>query len=116
MDIFTTRIKLKPNVTRKDIWNLIQKWLLKSPHYNINEINYNENDEYFSQEFNNSKLTVLSLNIEKDAILGVRFENKEDNVIWYTDYILCGKHRESLYKYKIIMLCKRIFIFFAEIS
>ncbi len=87
MDIFTTRIKLKPNVARKDIWNLIQKWLLKSPHYNINEINYNENDEYFSQEFNNSKLTVLSLNIEKDAILGVRFENKEDNVIWYTDYI-----------------------------
>ena len=81
MDLLATKIALNEHVTQKEIWNLIQEWLIQSPHYNIATIDYNDRDEVFSQEFKNTSISILHFDFGNSHIFACRFTNHEKQMI-----------------------------------
>lgn len=91
MDLLATKIALNEHVTQKEIWNLIQEWLIQSPHYNITTIDYNDRDEVFSQEFKNTSISILHFDLDNSHIFACRFTNHEKTDDWFTDIIYVEK-------------------------
>lgn len=87
MDLLATKIALNHNVTQKDIWELIKEWLIKSPYYGIESIDYNGEAETYTQDFKNTSVNILKSNINDSNIFACRFTNHEDHNDWYTDVI-----------------------------
>ena len=49
MDVFISKIALKEEITKKEIYSVIKTWLENGPNYKM-ILAYNENDEtYFAQ-------------------------------------------------------------------
>lgn len=94
MDLFISKIKLKEDVTQEDVWELIVQWLKGSQHYGISEVQH-YCDEYSEQILNSKKLSVLSTQFYDENILACRFDNKEDNNIWYTSIIFSEKNNNK---------------------
>lgn len=94
MDLFISKIKLKEDVTKEDVWNLIVSWLKGSQHYGISEIQH-YSEEYSEQILNSKKLSVLSTKFDEENILACRFDNKEDNNTWYTSIIFSDKNNKK---------------------
>ncbi len=86
MDVFTTKIKLNSKANADSIMKLLSSWLIDSPHYNIDSIDYN-GEENFSKSFGDKTLQILSLAISTDSILALRFKNPEEHNVWITDCI-----------------------------
>lgn len=86
MDLFITKIRLKEEITKENIWDLICEWLINSPHYNISSIQYSFEDN-FSQEFNSTKLDILNFTMQNESIFACRFTNNEKKNTWITDTI-----------------------------
>lgn len=86
MNSFTTKIKLKDEVTRDEIWSLIEEWLTKSPHYNIDKLE-KEDAPIYSTDYDGCKITYLSDELYGKKIFAARFENYEKKNIWTTDVI-----------------------------
>lgn len=86
MDLFVTKIALKNEVKKEQIYCLIKKWLIDSPHYGIKEIIYN-NEEFKEISFGNQSLKIVNKIISDKDILAIRFTNVEKDNVWRTDFI-----------------------------
>lgn len=91
MDLFITRLPLKENVTTNQIWDIINAWLTQSPHYGIETINYNMEEDYTQDTSSHTRLFIQNQTINDSTIFACRFENNEDSTIWKTDCIFNGK-------------------------
>lgn len=88
MDLFATKIKLNPQIKSQDVFFTIKEWLENSPHYNINEIVWdNSKEEQIQNTSESTSVHILSSEINNDKIFACRFINKEDQRIWRTDCI-----------------------------
>lgn len=86
MELFYTDIKLKDDITQNDVQGVIFEWLIGSPHYGIDTINYC-GESFFHQDYPSSSVSILSICQEEQPIFAVRFINKEEKNIWTTDCI-----------------------------
>lgn len=86
MDLFTTKIKLVDNTSFDDVWNIIQSWLIDSPHYNISSIDYAGEETYY-QQINDKEIKIIQCDIASDKIFSLRFTNPDKDNIWTTDCI-----------------------------
>ncbi len=86
MNLLKTKIRLKDEVTKDDVWSLIEEWLTKSPHYGIKSIE-KDTQKTYSQDFGNYRLSILSDNLYGKDVFAARFENFEKDNTWKTDII-----------------------------
>lgn len=105
MDLFFTRIRLKNDTDVKIVWNIINDWLVGSPHYGIDCINYS-NQEVYQQEFNTCSISILSQATEAEQVFALRFVNRESHNIWTTDCIYLAKDGIKLFTVSLSCLSK----------
>ncbi len=94
MELFTTNIRLKPNCTRLAILDILKEWLINSPHYGINELNYSD-QEVFSADFGACSVNIISTTITSCLVFALRFSNKEEHNVWITDCIYTETGKEK---------------------
>ncbi len=86
MDLFVTSIALKKELTKKEIYELIKKWIIDSPHYAIKDISY-QNEEYYEKRFENISIEILNKYLLNNDYFAVRFKVIENDNEWRTDCI-----------------------------
>ncbi len=98
MLVFSTRIPLKDTVTQEDCLRLFIEWITESPHYSIDNIDYDISscsDFDFSKD--NIAFFIRHIKDEKTELSACRFENKETDSVWFNDIIfLCENGMKSL--------------------
>lgn len=96
MVVFTTKIPLKKDIDQKSIFYIIKKWLIESPHYDIEEIKYDFEEEKTIETSSHTKLFILNATVKEKKIFAVRFENYEEKAIWKTDCVFMEESNELL--------------------
>lgn len=87
MEFLTTKIKLKPDITKEKIWELIELWLTGSQHYGISNVEMFGQENIHEQLFKDSSLQSITFNLGNEEILACRFEVSEPDNTWRTDCI-----------------------------
>lgn len=86
---FKTQFPLNNNKSLDDFFHSCINWIVKSPHTNILESDFNpsiENEFFFSKEKESIKIS--SVSIDGNHILGFRYERiDEDNITWITEAV-----------------------------
>ena len=96
MIVFATKLPLKRTVDCKQIFDVIKEWLMQSPHYGINEINYGFEEELDINTSSNTVLKILNTSVKDIKVFAVRFENHEVKAVWRTDCVFNEKTNEFL--------------------
>ncbi len=96
MIVFTTKLPLKRTVDYKQVFDVIKEWLMESPHYGINEINYGFEEELDIKTSSNTVLKILNTSVKEVKVFAVRFENYEEKAVWRTDCVFIEKANEFL--------------------
>lgn len=107
MLVFSARLPLKEEITSADCLQLFKEWVEQSPHYPIDEVNYDvhSHDDF---ECGNGKVSFSIRHFENDQIKlsACRLENHDSNAIWVNDCIYIS---ENGIKSLLIQLnCNRI--------
>ena len=104
MDVFISKIALKEEITKKEIYSVIKTWLENGPNYKM-ILAYNENDEtYFAQGITKNgslKLAIVSTYLNSSDIFGCHFENIEENNCWVTDCIHVKNDKNNIFTVKL---------------
>lgn len=98
MLVFSTRLPLKDTVTQEECLHIFTEWITESPHYPIDNITY-DISSYTDFEVTKENITfsIRHIKSEKMELLASRFENREENAVWYNDSIfLCEGGVKSL--------------------
>lgn len=96
MIVFTTKLPLKREVDYKQVFDVIKKWLIESPHYGISEITYGFGEEIEINTSSSTVLKILNISVKEDKVFAVRFENYEEKTVWRTDCVFIEKTSEFL--------------------
>lgn len=92
MLVFSTRLPLKDDILPKECMRLFIEWIVDSPNYNIERIDYDvSSDKDFDCSFDNKTFSIRRYKDNKMEISACRFENKEQNVVWITDCIVLSE-------------------------
>lgn len=94
--VFTTKLPLKKDIDYRTVFDVIKKWLMESPHYDIKEIKYDFEEELDISTSSNTALKILNTSVKEDKVFAVRFENYEEKAIWRTDCVFIEKTHEFL--------------------
>lgn len=90
MDLFTTDIRLNCSANTDKVWNLLKTWLVESPKYEIDDIDYSGED-FFKQEYENCSVSILSFFDCNCRHFALHFELKQEDNSWITDCIYTEK-------------------------
>lgn len=99
MLVFSTRLPIKDSMTKDDCLRLLIEWITESPHYSINEIDYDVTSERdFDIVEGNVSFSIRHVKNEEVTLAVCRFENREPDAVWYNDSIyLDEKGEKSLF-------------------
>ncbi|MCI8443546.1 MAG: hypothetical protein HFG27_13640 [Provencibacterium sp.] len=96
MLVFSTRLPLKDKITSENCLQLFKEWVEQSPHYSIDEINY---DVYSHEDFecSNGKIFFSIRHFENNQIKlsACRLENHDSNAVWINDCIYIVENGEK---------------------
>lgn len=98
MLVFSTRLPLKNTTTQENCLQTFIDWIVMSPHYNIDKIDYDVSS-HKNYELSKGRLSVAFRHYKDDEIelSACRLENREQNIVWLTDCIfLCENGNKSL--------------------
>ena len=98
MLVFSTRLPLKESITQEESLNIFMKWITESPHYSIDDIQYDaSSNKDFELVEGNLTFSIRYIKDGKTELWASRFENREKNIVWYSDSIfLCEDGVKSL--------------------
>ena len=102
MLVFSTRLPLKESVTQEICLNMFFTWIIHSPHYSIDKIDYDlssHKDFDFCQD--NISFSIRHYKDDNVELSACRLENKEENFTWQNDCIFVEENNE---KYLLIQL------------
>ena len=102
MDIFFTKLALKQGIKTEQFVDLIKRWIINSPIYNIKNIKYNCEYDLITENFGLYRLTFLRINLnECGDVCAVRFINQEEDNTWFTDIIFVKNTKSSFISIKL---------------
>lgn len=98
MLVFSTRFPLVDSVTKEDCLSVFIDWIINSPHYNIDCIEYDvASFEDLEIDNGDTKIHFKHYSDEKTELHACRFENHESNIVWFNDCVfLCENGHKSL--------------------
>ena len=107
MLVFSTRLPLKDDTTPEDCMRLFIKWVIDSPNYDIENIDYDVScRENFYCDYINQTFSIRHYKDEIMEISACRLENRDNAAIWTNDCIFLN---ENNVKSLLIQLnCNRI--------
>lgn len=96
MLVFSTRLPIKDTMTKEACLNLLIEWIIESPHYSINKIDYDITSEKdFEVIGENVCFSIRHVKSEGIELVACRFVNKEIDAVWYSDSIFLDENGEK---------------------
>lgn len=93
MLVFSTRLPLKNSVSHDQCLKVFVDWIVGSPHYNIDGLDYNI-DSKTDYDYSKGQISISFRYYSEGntEVSACRLENKEPNVIWYNDCIFVNEN------------------------
>lgn len=93
MLVFSTKLPLKANVTQEICLKTFADWIIKSPHYPIQDITYDFNS-HEDFDFSEDGITVSFRHYKNEHIelSACRLENRETCAVWFNDCIFLNEN------------------------
>ena len=95
MELFVTKLPLKPEVTREDVLLLINRWLVGSKKYAIDSLNYSFEKESYEEQFDFGCVKYLCTEVNGENIFACRFVNEKADGLWIVDTIFKERHSDK---------------------
>ena len=98
MLVFSTRLPLKDEITQEECLHLFIKWVIDSPNYSIDAVEYDVSSyKDFDCDYGNQTFSIRHYMDESIEISACRLENRESTAVWINDCIfLCENGNKSL--------------------
>ena len=98
MLVFSTRLPLKDEITQEECLHLFIKWVINSPNYSIDAVDYDvSSHKDFDCDYGDQTFAIRHYMDENIEISACRLENREPTAIWINDCIfLCENGNKSL--------------------
>ncbi len=98
MLVFSTRLPLKEDTSKEDCMKLFIKWVINSPRYNIDNVNYDiSSSDDFDCNYGEQTFSIRHYKDKDVEISACRLENREETAVWINDCIfLCENNSKSL--------------------
>lgn len=92
MLVFSTRLPIKNEVQQEDCMKLFIKWVVESPHYPIDCIDY-DFGSYKDFDYKNENVTFSVRHFKNNQVelSACRLENREDRAVWINDCIFLNE-------------------------
>lgn len=98
MPVFSTKILLSKETTKKDILDLCCLWIRESNHYHFEKIVFDpdSSDDYsLNEENGNSSICIRTYHDEKVDIMIFRLINPQQREMWISDCIFCDDGKKK---------------------
>ena len=98
MPVFSTKIPLAKETTKKDILNLCRRWIGESKHYQFGKIVFDpesEDDYTLNEENGHSTICIRTYRDDKKDIMIFRLINPQPREMWINDCIFCDDGKKK---------------------
>lgn len=98
MPVFSTKIPLSKEATKKDILDLCRRWIRESKHYHFGKIVFDpdSSDDYsLNEENGHSSICIRTYHDEKVDIMIFRLINPQQREMWISDCIFCDDGKKK---------------------
>ena len=93
MLVFSTRLPLRDEITQADCLQVFDDWIVESPHYPIERIDY-DISSHNDYDYSKGNITISFRHFKNEDIemSACRLVNEEENAVWYNDCIFLNEN------------------------